>query len=433
MNVAVKFKYQTMQSPITDKKRKPLIDITNRTANLKSNEEDRQRWAKFDESHWFPLQPIQDVEEVAKLPEQFQMQNIHPQLALYDATIKTEHISHDELSFLLNPDNETELLTLLTQTGVIANQQTCKYCGCAMHQDKISNNWVWICNRRVNGVKCTRGKFSIRDGTFLGKSHLSIQAILWIVWHFVHKLNEMQCKQYTNIGQKNCKTIVKWYAKCREVCGTWIWANKPKLGGFGKIVEMDESYFAGASKYGKGRRLGEDPWEDLSKWAFGLAERGSLDCVLQTVHSSRSRALLMPMINENCADGTIFCSDGWKAYVKLSEHVELEDTLHFAVNHTNNYVDPITGAHTQTIEGIWNHCKSFLPMHGVKPQLLQSYLSSFMWFRYVKQRNLDVFKHFLISAAVVFKATTTTLPNGSMVRIQKPIGKSSNYVDDDFV
>ena len=78
-----------MQSPIIDKKRKPLVDITNSKDNVTSNEEDRQRWAKFGESHWFPLQPIQDVEEAAKLPEQFQMQNVHPQLALYDATIKT--------------------------------------------------------------------------------------------------------------------------------------------------------------------------------------------------------------------------------------------------------------------------------------------------------------------------------------------------------
>jgi len=61
--------------------------------------------------------------------------------------------------------------------------------------------------------------------------------------------------------------------------------NKPKLGGFGKIVEMDESHFAGTAKFGKGRRLGEDPWEDHFKWAFGLVERGSLDCVLKTVHS----------------------------------------------------------------------------------------------------------------------------------------------------
>ena len=82
---------------------------------------------------------------------------------------------------------------------------------------------------------------------------------------------------------ENCKTVVKWYAKCREVCETWIWANKPKLGGFGKIVEIDESHFAGAPKYGKGRRLGEDPWENFHKWTFGMAERGSLDCVLKTV------------------------------------------------------------------------------------------------------------------------------------------------------
>ena len=94
------------------------------------NEEDRQRWAKFDEAHWFPLQPIQDLEEVAKLPEQFKMQNVHPQLALYNPIIKTGHASHDELSFVLNPDNETELLKLLSETGVIAKHQTCKYLWC---------------------------------------------------------------------------------------------------------------------------------------------------------------------------------------------------------------------------------------------------------------------------------------------------------------
>ena len=71
-------------------------------------------------------------------------------------------------------------------------------------------------------------------------------------------------------------------------CG-YIWANKPKLGGFGKIVEMDESFFAGAFQYGKGRRLGEDSWEDTFMWTLGLTARGSLDCVLETVDDGRSR------------------------------------------------------------------------------------------------------------------------------------------------
>ena len=51
----------------------------------------------------------------------------------------------------------------------------------------------------------------------------------------------------------------------------------PKLEG--KIVEMDESHFAGAPKYGKGRRLGLEAWRDHFKWTFGLTERGSLDCM----------------------------------------------------------------------------------------------------------------------------------------------------------
>ena len=60
---------------------------------------------------------------------------------------------------------------------------------------------------------------------------------------------------------------------------------------------------------------------------------------------------LIQIINENCASGTVFYSDSWKAYYKLPEQLDLEDVLNFTVNQTKNYVDPNTGAHTQSIEG----------------------------------------------------------------------------------
>ena len=84
------------------------------------------------------------------------------------------------------------------------------------------------------------------DGTFLSKKKLSIQQVLWLIWNFVHHLNEQQCKQYMSIGQNNDKAVVKWYKVCRRICGDCIRKNPPKLGGFGVIVQMDESYFAGA-------------------------------------------------------------------------------------------------------------------------------------------------------------------------------------------
>ena len=144
---------------------------------------------------------------------------------------------------------------LLQETGVIANFQQCKYCRGGMHFQKLSNTWYWICTRRFESVKCNRGKISVRKGTFFDHTRLPIATVIWIVWHFLHHLAEEQCKQHTNIGEKNCNMLVKYYAKGREVFGVWIWANKPKLGVFVKIVEMDEFHFAGAQKIRKGTSI----------------------------------------------------------------------------------------------------------------------------------------------------------------------------------
>ena len=123
-------------------------------------------------------------------------------------------------------------------------------------------------------------------------------------------------------------------------------------------------------------------------------------------------------------------TDGSRIFL-LSENVSLEDTLYFAVNHTHNYVDPITGAHTQSIEGTWNLCKNFLPSCGVKPKNLDSYLSAFMWFRYVKQRKLDTLKHFLTSAAFVFQPTVSVLPIATMTRTRKSMPIANKPINSD--
>ena len=321
---------------------------------------------------------------------------------------------------LLDPANDVYLIELLTSLGVIAVSQQCKFCGGPMRKFKEKIYWYWICTRRVNGVKCNRGKYSIRQGTVLDEGKLSMQNILLIFWNFVHRLTEQQCKDYVGISKKTNHTVVDWYRTCREVCTDWIWDNTPMLGGYGKIVEMDESYFAGAPKYNRGRRLGTS-WDEqeIDKWGFCLTERGRLDCVITQVDASRSRRLLLPIIQKHTLPGSIFCSDGWKAYHSLAEHLDLEDVVHFPVNHSQNYVNPETGAHTQTVEGVWRHCKDFLPSFGLKPKDLHTYIGTFMWYRYCKERKLDMFKHFLVSAASKFPPSRTNLPSGQA--IERPV------------
>ena len=97
--------------------------------------------------------------------------------------------------------------------------------------------------------------------------------------------------------------------------------NTPKLGGFGKIVGMDESYMPDKPKFNRGRRLGEDSktlWIDNEKWVFGLTEQGSLDAIAIQVPLNRARKDLLPHIQTHCLTGTIFCSDGWKHSTNLS-------------------------------------------------------------------------------------------------------------------
>ena len=409
------------QQNISFCKRKELDDITN-TYDKSKRSNVNELLPNLDDSKMSVTEQQDyvgnDQSVLCELERNYE--NVHPLLGWYKHDLQTEHLSYDQFQQLMSKEKEEELLNFLVSVNLIAKERPCILCGGFMKRKKDGKHFFWICNRRLNGVKCNKAKKSIRDGTIFDNSNLSTQTILTIIWHFVHHLDERQCANYTNISQKDNKTVIKWYKFCREVVTEWFWdpVNTPKLGGFGKIVEMDESYFPGKPKFNRGRRLGEDTknsWEDDEKWVFGLIERESLDAIAIQVPSNRSRKDLLPHIRNHCLPGSIFCSDGWNAYNKLIDHLDIEDTLHFPVNHSENYVDPNTGAHTQTIEGVWRQCKAFLPTFGLKPRYLHLYIGSFLWHRYCKQRKLDMFTHILKCISEKRPFTRTVLPSAQMV------------------
>ena len=117
--------------------------------------------------------------------------------------------------------------------------------------------------------------------------------------------------------------------------------SSEKLGGPGAIVELDESKF-GKRKYNRGHRV-----EGVC--VFGMVERTPRRAIRLFEVEKRDARTLCKLVKENVAQGTAIYTDKWKGYTALN-------TLgfnHQTVNHSENFKDPNTGVHTNTIEGNW--------------------------------------------------------------------------------
>ena len=92
----------------------------------------------------------------------------------------------------------------------------------------------------------------------------------------------------------------------------------------------------------------------------------------------RSAATLLPILQAHVATGTTVYSDHWAAYNSVQSLGNVAS--HGTVNHSLNFVDPVTGIHTQHIESYWNRVKTKLKrMKGCHEHQLASYLDEFMW------------------------------------------------------
>ena len=129
-------------------------------------------------------------------------------------------------------------------------------------------------------------------------------------------------------------------------------------------------------QYQRGRR------PEREKWVLGLFDTQYAPArpYLQIV-PRRNAQTLLPIIGRKVAPGSVLHTDCWAAYNRARRALRLQ---HFTINHSENFVDPVTRVHTQNAESGWNVAKwKFKKMRGnTNPQFLQEYLQEFMWRRW---------------------------------------------------
>ena len=164
-----------------------------------------------------------------------------------------------------------------------------------------------------------------------------------------------------------------------------------RIRGEGQKVEVDETLFA-CRKYNRGCVVRE-------QWVVGGVCRETKECFVVPVRR-RDAATLLRVIGRHVQPGSSIITDCWRGY--RTEDLAAAGFAHFTVNHSVNFMDPDTGAHTQSVERFWGALKARNKRHrGTTRKHLPGYLCGFVW-RYNRAEDEDLFEAFLLSIARVF-------------------------------
>ncbi|XP_068671312.1 uncharacterized protein [Montipora foliosa] len=213
---------------------------------------------------------------------------------------------------------------------ILASCQQCSQCGSKMElteTTRVKDGYMWRCTNK----RC-RTWLSIRSGSFFEGSNITLSSWLHLMFLWAMQVS----------GSLSKPTVVRALGELRKICSNKVLNAGIKLGGLGKTVEIDESKFGAQRKY-KRERVSEGPW------VFGVVEQGSQKVLLFRVSDQTRETLVHRLITTHIQPGTVIYLDQFTPYIPLDQL----GYIHVSVNHSKNFVDPESGAHTNTIEGVW--------------------------------------------------------------------------------
>jgi len=120
--------------------------------------------------------------------------------------------------------------------------------------------------------------------------------------------------------------------------------------------------------------------DDVEDSGFGGKAR--LGNMFSVVVEKRDARTLIPIIRKFIKPGTKIISDGWAAYKRIEDvHIShFKCYTHESVNHSQHFKDPISGAHTNTMEGAWfSQYKRHIPNAAYNKRALQGHLWERVW------------------------------------------------------
>jgi transposase-like protein len=274
----------------------------------------------------------------------------------------------DQFSALF-PSNDACFQYLLSKR-VFYSSLACKNCEVEM---KL--------NEQKRFFKCFNSKCSakgshtsINTGTFFSHSKMSYVLILRIAQLWLAKATVQ-----TAITLLGCSkhTVCNFFNHFRNLVGSALLPEDQYIGGPGIIVEIDETKL-GKRKYNRGHRVD-------GVWVLVGIERLPNGKIFLVPVEDRSSDTLSQHILNHVHPGSTVMTDQWRGYVDL----QALGYNHLTVNHSQNYVDPDTGACTNTAEGLNSGLKRRIPVRNRTANGIEGHLFEYVWRRQNRDRLFD--------------------------------------------
>lgn len=257
---------------------------------------------------------------------------------------------------------EKDCLDFLHSKHVFYETYNCPLCLLPMKLYKEQS--CFRCNRRRCNSRSNR--VSIRIGTFFYHSQMSCSDILKLahLW-----LARVPVKSTILLTGHSPNTVCSFFNHFRKLVSSSLMLEDQIIGGPNVIVEVDETKL-GKRKYNRGHMV-EGVWVVLG------IERTAERKVFMVPVPNRSSEVLSNIIQSHVLPGSIIHTDLWRGY----QNLENLGMLHYTVNHSQNFKDPISGACTNTAEGTNSGLKRFIPIRNRVRKDIEMHIDEFVWRR----------------------------------------------------
>src|SRR5271154_6981704 len=263
--------------------------------------------------------------------------------------------------------NEDAAEKFLLQRGILYSNSSCLTCE---GPTKRKRN-LWVCLKKT----CAKS-ISIYHGSFFMHSNLKCHQTLLIAYLW---LSNVKVNSIIAITGHSSTTITAYIKHLNQVVASDVDEEECFVGGDQVVVEIDDCKIA-KRKHHRGHHV-------KGAWIVGGVERTEERRVFVEVVKNRSAATLREIIARRVKPGSIIHTDLWRGYSNLEEF----SVTHETVNHSLHFKDPITGIHTNTIEGTWSGVKHHIPIRNRNKGSVEEHLLTFVWRRQNLSRLWDAF------------------------------------------